>query len=70
MKLVAVTRKIFIETRHHCNAIYLIVTDPMSGRRGRYTVHMLSLVGFKSARVIGRELPLGHARRIVAERCA
>ena len=59
-----------IETRHHGNAVYLIVTDPMSGRRGRYTVHEVSLVGLKETLVIGRELPLGHARRIVKQRCA
>lgn len=57
-----------IEARHHGNAVYLIVADPMSGRRGRYTVHEVSLVGFKKTRVIGRELPLVHARRIVAQR--
>ncbi len=54
-----------IETRHTDNAVYLIVTDPMSGRRGRYTVHQISLTGQKETRVIGRELPLGHARWIV-----
>jgi len=45
--------------------LYLIVTDPMAGRQNRYTVHQVSLTGFKGTKVVGRELPLGFAKRLI-----
>jgi hypothetical protein len=41
----------------------LIAHDPMSGRRGRYTVVRL-ILSTGRAICIGRELPIGHAQRI------
>lgn len=49
------------------DCVYAIVFDPMAGRRNRFTVHRISVIGMKQTRVIGRELPLGHARRVVRE---
>ena len=45
--------------------VFMVVTDPMAGKRGRYTVHLTSLVSGKGTTVIGRELPLAHARQLV-----
>ena len=42
---------------------FLITYDYAAGRKGRYTV-LVWRVG-KMARIIGRELPLGFAKRIV-----
>lgn len=42
---------------------FLVVYDHMAGRKDRYTVFVWR-VG-KTAKIIGRELPLDHARRIV-----
>lgn len=46
-------------------AAWLVVRDPMSGRKHVYTVYRISLVGNKETAVIGRELPLPHVREIV-----
>ena len=48
-------------------AAWFIVRDPCAGLNYVYTVHRISLVGFKETVVIGRELPLDDARRIVRE---
>lgn len=48
-------------------AVYVIVRDPAAGRSNRYTVHRISRWGQKRTRVIGRELPIGHSRRIVRD---
>jgi hypothetical protein len=45
--------------------VYFVVSDPMSGRRHVYTVYRISLVGNKLAEIIGRELPLPYARRVI-----
>jgi len=45
--------------------LYVIVPDPMAGKRNVYTVHCISLRGLKHARVIGRSLPIKIARDIV-----
>lgn len=56
-----------IETYQFGSNVYLIVSDPMSGKRNRYTTHQISLVGNKTSSVVGRELTLKHSRRIAAE---
>lgn len=47
------------------NGAWLVVRDPMAGRKNVYTVYRISLTGNKQAHVIGRELPLPTARTIV-----
>jgi hypothetical protein len=54
---------ILIETRRH---IYVIARDFNAGKRNRYTTHQIERFGLCNARVIGRELPLSHSRRVVA----
>ena len=48
-------------------ATWLVVRDPYSGRKCVYTVYRISLGGDKRADVIGRELPLPLARKIVKD---
>ncbi len=50
---------------HH--AAWFIVRDPWAGRRSVYTVYRISLAGDKAPRVIGRELDLPLARKIVRQ---
>lgn len=54
-----------IETRVFDRYVYAIITDPNSGRNGRYTVHRIQLFGFSGTKVVGCELPLNEARRLV-----
>jgi hypothetical protein len=44
---------------------YFAVQDPMSGRRHVYTVYKIALAGDKNAAIIGRELPLPVARKVI-----
>jgi hypothetical protein len=44
---------------------WLVVRDPRAGSKRVYTVHRISLTGNKESQVIGRELPLPHAREVV-----
>ena len=57
--------------RHHLYSngatTWLVVTDPCAGRLHVYTVYRISLTGDKETRVIGRELPLPDARRVVRQ---
>lgn len=46
-------------------AAWLVVADPCAGRRHVYTVYRISLTANKYAHVIGRELDLPLARKIV-----
>ena len=46
---------------------WLVVRDPCAGRKNVYTVYRISLVGTKTAQVIGRELDLPLARKIVRQ---
>lgn len=39
----------------------------MSGKRHRYTVHQIQLFGDKATAVIGRELPLPAARKVLQQ---
>lgn len=48
-------------------AAWFIVRDPMAGRKGVYTVYRISLTSGKDAKVIGRELPLPLARKVVRD---
>ena len=64
---VTVTQRVDPEGRY-----YLIVPDNCSGRSDRYTVYILgpspSCDSLQArVRVIGRELPIGDARRVAAE---
>lgn len=51
-------------TAHFNGNHFAIVYDTASGRKNRYTV-LQWRVG-KQAKVIGRELPLGYAKKLVA----
>jgi len=46
---------------------YLIVPDHAAGRRNRFTVYRIPAAPSQRIRVVGRELPLGRARRIARE---
>lgn len=46
---------------------WLVVRDPFAGRRHVYTVYRIPLGGDEATRVIGRELDLPLARRIVRQ---
>jgi hypothetical protein len=50
------------------NCAWIAVLDPASGRRGRYTVYRLYRWGDKRADIIGRELDLKAARKLVGKR--
>ncbi len=58
------TRIDFTEVVTDARFIYVIAYDRMAGSRGRYTAHAIRRFGLCAAIVIGRELPLGHARRV------
>jgi hypothetical protein len=45
--------------------VYFAVQDPMSGRRHVYTVYKTRLSGDKGAEIIGRELDLPVARKVI-----
>jgi len=51
-------------------ALYLALEDKMAGRPNRFTVHRISFDGMKKTTVIGRELPIGFARRLANEKAA
>lgn len=44
---------------------YLVISDPMAGKRNRFTVHRVSLAGNKTHHVIGRELTPAQAKKII-----
>lgn len=48
------------------NCAWIAVLDPASGRRGRYTVYRLYRWADKRADIIGRELDLKAARKLVS----
>ena len=50
------------------NCAWIAVLDPASGRRGRYTVYRLYRWADKRADIIGRELDLRTARKLVGKR--
>ena len=49
-----------------CGA-WLVVRDPHAGRKNVYTVYRISLTANKVAHVIGRELDLPLARKVVRQ---
>ena len=49
------------------NCAWIAVLDPASGRRGRYTVYRLYRWDDKRADIIGRELDLKAARKLVGK---
>ena len=46
-------------------AAWFVVRDPMAGKKHVYTVYRITLFGSNAATIIGRELPLPLARKIV-----
>jgi hypothetical protein len=46
---------------------YVILPDNSAGSVGRYTVYRIPSSPSRKISIIGRELPLGHAQRIVRE---
>lgn len=46
---------------------WIAVLDPASGRRGRYTIYRVSRWADKRVDVVGRELGLRDARKLVGE---
>jgi len=61
-----------LRLQHHVygdgdHAAWLIVRDPWAGRRSVYTVYRIDLRGAKAQHVIGRELDLPLARKIVRQ---
>lgn len=47
---------------------FLVISDIMAGRRNRYTVYQIDLGGMKRAKIIGRELTVGHCRRLIVSK--
>lgn len=60
-QMVLVTTK---RVGYHGTGYCLIVPDHAAGRRHRFTVYHIPTSPSRRVRVIGRELPLGHAKRI------
>ena len=50
------------------NCAWIAVLDPASGKRGRYTVYRLYRWADKRADIIGREIDLRTARKLVGKR--
>jgi hypothetical protein len=50
------------------NCSWIAVLDPASGKRGRYTVYRLYRWADKRADIIGRELDLAAAKKLVGKR--
>ena len=57
---------IVLKTDGNCS--WVAVLDPASGRRGRYTVYRLYRWADKRADIVGREVDLTTARRLVGRR--
>jgi hypothetical protein len=65
-------KTLLIEERHrvgYAGQYVLIVPDHAAGRRGRYTVYLIPSSPSRDTQVLGRELPLGQARRIARKLC-
>ena len=52
------------------NCAWIAVLDPASGKRGRYTVYRLYRWADKRADIIGREIDLRTARKLVGKRAS
>lgn len=46
---------------------YLVVPDHAAGRRNRFTVYRVPSSPAGRVKVVGRELPLGYARKYIKE---
>ena len=57
-----------VTLKSDANCAWVAVLDPASGRRGRYTVYRLYRWADKRADIIGRELDLRAARKLVGKR--
>ena len=52
------------------NCAWIAVLDPASGKRGRYTVYRLYRWADKRADIVGREIDLRTARKLVGKRAS
>lgn len=57
-----------VTLKSDANCAWIGVLDPASGKRGRYTVYRLHRWADKRADIIGRELDLRAARKLVGKR--
>lgn len=57
-----------VTLKSDANCAWIAVLDPASGKRGRYTVYRLYRWADKRADIIGRELDLRAARKLVGKR--
>ena len=57
-----------VTLKSDANCAWIAVLDPASGKRGRYTVYRLYRWADKRADIIGRELDLTAARKLVGKR--
>ena len=60
--------KYVVTLKADTNCAWIAVLDPASGKRGRYTVYRLYRWADKRADIIGRELDLKAARKLVGKR--
>lgn len=63
-------KRILVESQKRVGydgAYFLIVPDHAAGRPRRFTVYRVPASPSRRVRVVGRELTLGHARRIAKE---
>lgn len=59
---------IFTKTRvGYYGHYYLIVPDHAAGMRNRFTVYRIPASPSRRIKVVGRELTLGHAKRVVEQ---
>jgi hypothetical protein len=57
-----------VTLKSDANSAWIAVLDPSSGKRGRYTVYRLYRWADKRADIIGRELDLNAAKKLVGKR--
>ena len=50
------------------NCAWIAVLDPASGRRGRYTVYRIYRWADKRSDIVGREIDLSAARKLIGKR--
>jgi hypothetical protein len=62
-KVLITTKRIGYEGKYA-----VILPDHAAGRRNRYTVYLMPAHPSRRVQIIGRELSLGHAKRIANER--
>lgn len=58
-------RQLRSEVYNYGSLTYLIQTDLAAGKGGRYTVYRIDAYGEHQCKIIGRELPLKQARKLV-----